>query len=50
MRGEPRGVLFVAGLSHRTAPVELREQLAVEEDKLREILRDLASQRRAAAR
>jgi glutamyl-tRNA reductase len=33
--------LFVTGLSHRNAPVELREQLAVEEDKLRELLRDL---------
>jgi glutamyl-tRNA reductase len=33
--------LFVSGLSHRTAPVEVREQLAVEEDKLREILRDI---------
>ena len=33
--------LFVAGISHRTAPVDVREQLAVEEDKLREILRDL---------
>ena len=33
--------LFVAGLSHRNAPVELREQLAVEEDKLREVLTDL---------
>ena len=32
--------LFVAGLNHRTAPVELREQLAVEEDKLRELLRE----------
>src|SRR5438034_929128 len=32
--------LFVAGLSHRNAPVELREQLAVDEDKLRELLRD----------
>jgi glutamyl-tRNA reductase len=30
--------LFVAGLNHRNAPVELREQLAVEEDKLRELL------------
>src|SRR5213594_3128214 len=30
--------LFVAGLSHRNAPVELREQLAVDEDKLREVL------------
>ncbi len=35
--------LFVAGLNHRTAPVELREQLAVEEDKLRELLRDAQS-------
>ena len=35
--------LFVAGLNHRTAPVELREQLAVEEDKLRELLRDTQS-------
>ena len=35
--------LFVAGLSHRNAPVELREQLAVDEDKLRELLRDLAA-------
>lgn len=33
--------LFVAGLNHRTAPIELREQLAVEEDKLGEILRSL---------
>ncbi len=33
------GTLFVSGLSHRTAPVELRELLAVDEDKLREILR-----------
>jgi glutamyl-tRNA reductase len=33
--------LFVAGLSHRNAPVALREQLAVEEDKLRELLHDL---------
>ncbi|MBI4587429.1 MAG: glutamyl-tRNA reductase [Candidatus Rokubacteria bacterium] len=30
--------LFVAGLSHKTAPIAVREQLAVEEDKLREIL------------
>jgi len=35
--------LFVAGLSHKNAPVELREQLAVEEDKLRELLHDLQS-------
>ena len=33
--------LFVAGLNHVTAPVELREQLAVEEDKLRGVLRDV---------
>jgi glutamyl-tRNA reductase len=30
--------LFVAGMSHRSAPVEVREALALEEDKLREIL------------
>src|SRR5213596_3579150 len=35
--------LFVAGLSHRNAPVELREQLAVDEDKQRELLRDAAA-------
>jgi glutamyl-tRNA reductase len=34
--------VFVAGLSYRTAPVDVREQLAVEEDKLREMLRELA--------
>jgi glutamyl-tRNA reductase len=33
---------FVAGLSHHTAPVELRERLALEPDKLREVLEDLA--------
>jgi glutamyl-tRNA reductase len=33
--------LFVAGLNHRTTPVALREQLAVEEDKLRELIRDV---------
>jgi glutamyl-tRNA reductase len=33
--------LFVAGLNHRTAPVELREQLAVEEGKLRDLVRDV---------
>ncbi|MEX2146971.1 MAG: glutamyl-tRNA reductase [Candidatus Rokuibacteriota bacterium] len=33
--------LFVAGLSHRNAAVALREQLAVEEDKLRELLHDV---------
>jgi glutamyl-tRNA reductase len=36
------GTLFVAGLSHRTAPLEVREQLALEEDKIREILSDLS--------
>jgi len=35
--------LFVAGLSHRNAPVELREQLALEEDKLRELLAGVAA-------
>jgi glutamyl-tRNA reductase len=33
--------LFVSGLSHRNAPVSVREQIAVEEDKLREILADV---------
>jgi glutamyl-tRNA reductase len=33
--------LFVAGLNHRTAPVAVREQLAVEDDKLRELIRDV---------
>ncbi len=33
--------LFVAGVSHKTAPIAVREQLAVEEDKLREILLDV---------
>src|SRR6058998_318686 len=35
--------LFVTGLSHKNAPVELREQLAVEEDKLRELLSDVSA-------
>ena len=35
--------LFVAGLSHKNAPVALREQLAVEEDKLRELLSDVSA-------
>jgi glutamyl-tRNA reductase len=35
--------LFAAGLSHRTAPVDVREELAVEEHKLREVLRDLVA-------
>jgi glutamyl-tRNA reductase len=34
---------FVAGLSHVTAPVDVREQLALEESRVREILADLAS-------
>ena len=48
-RGAPRhgaswrGALFVAGLSHKNAPVALREQLAVDEDELRELLRDMAA-------
>src|SRR5262245_40068583 len=33
--------LFAAGMNHRTAPVGVREQLAIEEDKLREILREV---------
>jgi glutamyl-tRNA reductase len=33
--------LFVTGLNHRNAPVALRELLAVEEDKLRELVHDL---------
>ena len=32
--------LFAAGLSHKNAPVALREQLAADDDKLRELLRD----------
>jgi len=39
---EPSGLLFVAGMNHRTAPVAVREQLALEEEKIREILADLA--------
>ena len=30
--------LFAAGISHRTAPIAVREQLVVDEDKLREVL------------
>jgi glutamyl-tRNA reductase len=33
--------LFAAGLSHKNAPLALREQLAADEDKIREVLRDL---------
>ena len=36
------GTLFVAGMNHRTAPVEVREQLAFEDDKLRELLVSVA--------
>ena len=32
--------LFAAGLSHKNASVALREQLALDSDKLREVLRD----------
>jgi glutamyl-tRNA reductase len=35
--------LFVAGMTHRSAPVELREALALEEDKLREVLAALGA-------
>jgi glutamyl-tRNA reductase len=34
--------LFVAGMNHVTAPVEVREQLALEEEKVREVLSDLS--------
>jgi len=40
------GPLFVAGMNHRSAPVEMREQLALDDDKLRELLsthRELAA-------
>ena len=40
--------VFVAGMSHRTAPVEVREQLALEDDKLREVVAALAAQGTAA--
>ena len=33
--------LFAAGISHKNAPLALREQLAADEGKVREILRDL---------
>jgi glutamyl-tRNA reductase len=35
--------LFVVGMNHLTAPIEVREQLALEEEKVREILTDLGS-------
>jgi glutamyl-tRNA reductase len=41
-------ILFVAGMSHRTAPVEVREALALEEDKLREVLAALGARGVAA--
>ena len=34
---------FVSGMNHVTAPVEVREQLAIEPDKIRQILGDLLS-------
>jgi glutamyl-tRNA reductase len=34
--------LFVAGMSHRSAPLEVREQLALDEDKIRQILGELS--------
>jgi glutamyl-tRNA reductase len=40
--------LFVSGLSHRNAPVSVRERIAVEEDKLREILGDVQASGLAA--
>jgi glutamyl-tRNA reductase len=36
------GTLFAAGMSHRTAPVDVREQLALEEEQIRELLVELA--------
>lgn len=38
---EPRIELWVFGLNHRTAPVDLRERLAVPETELRDVLRRL---------
>jgi glutamyl-tRNA reductase len=35
--------LFVAGMNHRVAPVEVREALALEDDKLREVLATVAA-------
>ena len=40
--------LFVAGLSHHTAPIDVRELLALEGDKVREILGDLVGTGAAA--
>jgi glutamyl-tRNA reductase len=36
--------LFVSGVNHVSAPVDIREQLALEEDKIREVLVDLFGQ------
>jgi len=36
--------LVLAGVSHRTAPVEVRERLAFPEDRLNAALQDLAAQ------
>ena len=33
--------LFVSGMNHLTAPVDVREQLALEEEKIRELLAEL---------
>lgn len=33
--------LFVAGPNHKTASVDVRESVAVEEEKLRDVLRDV---------
>jgi glutamyl-tRNA reductase len=35
--------LFVSGLNHLTAPIDVREQLALEDEKVREILADLSA-------
>jgi len=39
--GTAPDALFAAGISHKNAPLALREQLAADEGKVREILRDL---------
>jgi glutamyl-tRNA reductase len=36
--------LFASGLNHRGAPIDVRERIALEEDKLREVLRDLQAE------
>jgi glutamyl-tRNA reductase len=40
-RADPVGTLFVVGLNHRGAPIALREQLALDQDKAREVLADM---------